>query len=103
MEGHSIIVEELVLNYQELYIMENRTTISWVLNDACSERFQVQGYTLDTGEPVLSPEHVIDVGNSTSVVLPHVSNISYKLIAFCENATLCPSNRNIFYKFDGLC
>ena len=106
-ELDELVIDELVINYQELYTLGNRTTVSWFLNDTCSESFQLQGYTLDCGgEPVLSPDHVFDVGNSTSFVViddhPSNDNIGYKLVAINKTGATCPSTRNIYYRFDGI-
>ncbi len=91
-------VNELVINYQELYILENMTTVSWFLNDTCSENFEVRGYTLNTDEPVLSPDHVFTVGSASSFVISSDQytnsegvEINYRLIALDENGT-CASN-----------
>ncbi len=98
-------VSELVINYQELLILENMTTVSWFLNDTFSESFEVRGYTLNTGEPVLSPDHVFTVGKSiSSVAIEHTntnSDISYKLVAYYDE-NVCPSTRDIYYRFDGM-
>ena len=102
-------INEIVINYQDLYILENRTTVSWFLNDTCSESFEVRGYTLNTGEPVLSQDHVFAVGNASSFTISseqYTNNegvdINYRLVALDENRNVCSSTRDIYYRFDGM-
>ena len=99
-----------MINYQGLLTTENRTTLSWLLNDTCSVRFEVQGYTLHTGEPVLSTDHVFAVVNASSFVISSEMyrnsegiNIDYRLVAFDKNDNICPSTRDFYYRFNGKC
>lgn len=95
-------MNELVIDYQQLLVLGNTVTLSWIVNDDCSDDFRVLGYILSSGEPVLSPNHIISVGQERSVTIEQTtSDISYKLVAQNLNGAKCPSNRNIYYNFDG--
>ena len=94
-------VNELVLNYQRLYFQKNQITLSWILNDSCSEQFEIKGYTVVTGEPALLSQ-TLDVGKVSSFELAVTdTNIIYKLVALSKAETVCPSTRDIYYRFDG--
>ena len=92
-----------MIDYQELFILENSITVSWFLNNTCSHHFEVQGYTLSTGVPVLSPDHVFAVGQETSIVISDPREcISYKILAFNTTGEVCASSRNTYYRFHGI-
>ena len=96
-------LRELLINYQELFILENSITISWFSKDACSNHFEVRGYTLNTGVPVLSPDYVFTVGQETILKFERTDNtISFKLIALNETRVPCQTSRNIYYRFNGM-
>ncbi len=94
--------ELLVINYQELLVLVNKITVSWIASDTCSYSFQLEGHTLHTGGLMLSREHVSDVGQAMFAVVPRTnSDISYKIVAQNSTGAICPSTQNIYYSFEG--
>lgn len=101
-------VSELDINYQELFVLKDGTTVSWFVNETCSERFEVQGYTL-MDEPELSQDHVYEVENASSFTIPSDQytnsegvNIDYRLVSLVGNGEECPDTRSIYYRFNGM-
>ena len=95
-------LSEMVIDYQDLYIIGNMITLSWFLNDSCSESFEVQEYILNASM-LMSQGHEFTVGKShSSITIMHTSSdISYKLVALNATGAECPSTRDIYYTFGG--
>ena len=103
-----IVIIELVIDFQNLFIFEDSTTLAWFANETCSRDYQVRGYTLPSSGPVLSSDHIFGVSNATSYVLPSDQytnsegvDIDYRLVAL---SGVCPDNRDVlYYRLNGMC
>ena len=108
-------VDMLRLNYQELDINENATTVGWMTDEGegICNTFILQGFTLPTIQSgdLTEQEFSITVFNSYTATIPSVDYVNsagdvivYRVVAV-ENGTIC-YNRMIqetprFYRFDG--
>ena len=102
-------VNSLAINYQELFIQESGTDLSWFSNNICAKNVEIQGHTVDTGSPVLSQSNVYMVENSNSVFINRQSysnsegvSIDYRIIASSADTEACPDTRNNYYRFNGI-
>lgn len=96
-----IVLTDLVIDFQHLFITQNSTSLTWFANETCSRDFQVRGYTLPSTGPVLSNDHIFNVSNATSYQLPSSQytngagvSIDYSIVSINQ---ACPGNKDVYY------
>ena len=109
-------VNILELDYQQLDIEENSTTLGWTFDsrEICSTVFMLQGFNLSSlrgGVSTLAAPEFEYTFNSSRGEIP--SNrlrtsagdpIVYRLVAVDQNGTICslPTTLEKFFRFDGV-
>ena len=106
----------LSLNYQELDIEENSTTVGWILtgdSEGVCDTFILQGFTLPTiesGDLTKQEFNVTIVDRYTAIIPsdeyymnPAGDVILYRLIAVDKDETICSTTdtQMTYYRFDG--
>ena len=93
--------DDLVIDFQRLFVFENGTNITWFANETCSRDYQVRGYILSSTGPEESNDHIFNVSNATSYFLPSNQytnsegvDINYRLLEFTD---VCSDNNQIYY------